>query len=78
MNYTVGKEDGAYNSPTTVVECVILGDDYTYLIENITLGATYTITVSAVNQLGWSESNITVDTCKFIFLSLVIQLSQKM
>ena len=35
MNYTVEKEDGAYNnSPTTVVENVILGATYTYLIEN--------------------------------------------
>ena len=65
MNYTVEKEDGAYNSPTTVVKNVILGDDYTYFIENATLGATYTITVSAVNQLGWSGSTITVNTCKF-------------
>ena len=64
MNYNVEKEDGAFNSPTTVVENVILGANYTYFIENATLGATYTITVSALNQLGWSRSTITVDTCK--------------
>ena len=69
MNYTVEKEDGAFASPTTVVENVILGDDYTYLIENATLGATYTITVSALNQLGWSGSNITVNTCKHRYYS---------
>ena len=62
MNYTV-EEDGAFNSPTTVVENVILGANYTYFIENATLGVTYTITVSALNQLGWSGSNITVDAC---------------
>ena len=60
MNYTVEKEDGAFTSPTTVVENVILGDDYTYLIENAALGATYTITVSALNQLGWSGSIISI------------------
>ena len=60
MNYTVEKEDGAFNSPTTVVENVVLGDDYTYLIENATLRATYTITVSALNQLGWSGSIISI------------------
>ena len=72
MNYTVEKEDGAYNnSPTTVVENVILGATYTYLIENATFNSTYTITVSALNQLGWNGSNITVETCKLIFLSLL-------
>ena len=63
VNYTVEKEDGAFNSPTTVVENVILGATYTYLIENATFNSTYTITVSALNQLGRSGSNITVDTC---------------
>ena len=57
VNYTVEKEDGAY---TTVVENVVLGDDYTYFIENATLGVTYTITVSALNQLGWSGSTISI------------------
>ena len=64
VNYTVEKEDGAFTSQKTIVENVVLGDDYTYFIENATLGATYTITVSALNQLGWSGSTITVDTCK--------------
>ena len=58
MNYTVEKEDGAFTSPTTVVENVILGATFTYLIENATLGTTYTVTVSAFNQLGWSGSTI--------------------
>ena len=69
MNYTVEKEDGAFASPTTVVENVILGDDYTYFIENAALRATYTITVLAVNQLGWSGSTITVNTCKHRYYS---------
>ena len=60
MNYTVEKEDGTFTSQKTIVENVILGDDYTYFIENATLGATYTITVSAVNQLGWSGSTISI------------------
>ena len=64
MNYT---EDGAYNSPTTVVENVILGANYTYFIENATFNSTYTITVSALNQLGWNGSNITLDNiCKLM------------
>ena len=59
MNYTVEKEDGAFK---TIIENVVLGDDYTYFIENATLGVTYTITVSALNQLGWSGSTISISS----------------
>ena len=52
MNYTVEKEDGEMSSgplpPSTE----------SFVIENATLGATYTITVSAVNQLGSSNPHV--------------------
>ena len=35
-----------------------------FVIVNVTLGATYTITVSAVNQLGWNSTNNITDACK--------------
>ena len=51
MNYTVEKEDGATSEmssgplpPST--------ESFQFFIENAALGTTYTITVSAVNQLG--------------------------
>ena len=61
MNYTVEKEDGATSEMSSGP---LPPSTESFVIENATLGATYTITVSALNQLGWSGSNITVDTCK--------------
>ena len=66
MNYTVEKEDGATSEMSSGP---LPPSTESFVIENATLRATYTITVSAVNQVGWSGSNIkvTVDsTCKLL------------
>ena len=63
VNYTVEKEDGATSEMSSGP---LPPSTESFVIENAAL----TITVSALNQLGWSENNITVDTCK-----LVIELS---
>ena len=59
VNYTVEKEDGATSEMSSGP---LPPSTESFVIENATLGAAYTITVSAVNQLGWSRSSIT--TCE--------------
>ena len=66
VNYTVEKEDGATSEMSSGP---LPPSTESFVIENATLGAIYTITVSALNQLGWSGSNITVDTCKHRYYS---------
>ena len=64
MNYTVEKEDGATSEMSSGP---LPPSTESFVIENATLGATYTITVSALNQLGLSGSTISVtvdSTCK--------------
>ena len=55
MNYTVEKEDGATSEMSSGS---LPPSTESFVIENATLGATYTITVSALNQLGWSQESI--------------------
>ena len=57
VSITVEQDGGVIDSAAMNAS---FNTDYTYHIENATLGATYTITVSAVNQLGWSGSTITI------------------
>ena len=60
MNCTVEKEDGATSEMSSGA---LPPSTESFAIENAALGAAYTITVSTVDQVGWSESTITVDTC---------------
>ena len=53
MNYTVEKEDGATSEMSSGP---LPPSTESFVIENATLGATYTITVSGLNQLGWTQS----------------------
>ena len=53
VNYTVEKEDGAASEMSSGP---LPPSTESFVIENATLGATYTITVSALNQLGWGQS----------------------
>ena len=61
MNYTVEKEDGATSEMSSGP---LPPSTESFVIENAALGATYTITVSAVNQLGWSNNGSTVAVFK--------------
>ena len=55
MNYTVEKEDGATSEMSSGP---LPPSTESFVIENATLGATYTVTVSAVNQLGWGDGAV--------------------
>ena len=57
VNYTVEKEDGATSEMSSGP---LPPSTESFVIENATLGATYTITVSAINQLGWSGSTTSI------------------
>ena len=52
VNYTVEKEDGATSEMSSGP---LPPSTESFVIENATLGATYTVTVSALNQLGSSN-----------------------
>ena len=52
MNYTVEEEDGATSEMSSGP---LPPSTESFVIENATLGATYTVTVSALNQLGSSN-----------------------
>ena len=56
MNYTVEKEEGAATSEMS--SGPLPPSTESFVIENATLGANYTVVVLVVNQLGWSESVI--------------------
>ena len=57
VNITV-EEDGRVID--TAVRIASFNTNYTYRIENATLGDTYTITVSALNQLGGNGNIVTI------------------
>ena len=55
MNYTVEKADGATSEMSSGP---LPPSTESFVIENAALGATYTVTVSAFNVLGWSGSTL--------------------
>ena len=61
VNYTV--ENDCIHTTSEISSGPLPPSTESFVIENATLGATYTITVSALNQLGWNSTNITVP-CK--------------
>ena len=72
MNITVEEDDIVSDS---LLANPSFGVNYTYVV-NLIPGATYTITVSAVNQVGQNESTVTVETCKCI-TSFTLQRERK-